>query len=195
MGAALARQLVRQGIRLVVVDKQAEALSVLAEALNAYPEADLEAQHCAKEACWEAELIILASPVAFQKEIADAIRTVATRKTVVHLANPEVRGAMSGAEALQALLPASFVVKAFNLLPVEIAKGAAVQTFIAGDSPEALEEVARLAERIGLRPVRAGGLLQSRTLEAMAALQQTIAASQPELASAFWQIQPVSPQA
>lgn len=67
------------------------------------PRAVVEVQQCAREGCWEADIILLFPGMAQMKELSDAIRDVVTQKTVV------VFEEMNG---MQEYLPFSKIVKA-----------------------------------------------------------------------------------
>ena len=77
---------------------------------------------CAREACWEADIIILASPHGNEEAVAEEIRQVVTGKLVIRIPDPPCSSinALAGAgdanpaDELQQLLPDSKVVKAFD---------------------------------------------------------------------------------
>jgi predicted dinucleotide-binding enzyme len=78
----------------------------------------------------------------------------------------------SAAQQVQAWLPDSQVVKAFNTVGAAIMyKPEFSQTptmFIAGDDPDAKKQVADIAKAFGWEPLDTGGLASARELEAMA---------------------------
>ena len=161
------------------------------------PSADLDCLGCAADASWEADVIIPAVPYQKQKEVAEKIKTVATQKVVVSIANPLnetydgllTPSTSSAAEELQDLLPSSKVVKAFNTtyaadFSQPIINGQRVDAFIAGNDNDAVKVVANLVLAAGFHPVIAGDLTVSRTLEAMQLMliQLTIKNGYPWLA-------------
>ncbi|MBL1075728.1 NAD(P)-binding domain-containing protein [Nocardia sp. 2] len=80
------------------------------------------------------------------------------------------------AERIAATAPDAYVVKAFNLCAAEVWSsptrdfdGRPLAVPLCGDDPAALDTVASLAEDLKLRPIRAGGLAQTRYLEATSA--------------------------
>jgi predicted dinucleotide-binding enzyme len=85
----------------------------------------------------------------------------------------------SSAEEVQALLPDSSVVKAFNttfaptLVAGEVA-GQQLDVLIAGDDDEAKERVAKLAADGGLRPLDVGPLVRAQQLEQLGLLHISI---------------------
>lgn len=181
MGSAIAKSLAKGNYRLLLKANDTAALNQLDQAIKSQvPQADTEAIACPAEASWEADIIILAVPYQAEKEIADKIREVANQKIVISIANPLnatfdgliTAPGSSAAEELQALLPNSKVVKAFNTtfaadFATPVIDGKQVDAFIAGDDEEALTVVKEVVDTAGFRPVVAGGLAVSRTLESM----------------------------
>jgi predicted dinucleotide-binding enzyme len=79
------------------------------------------------------------------------------------------------AERLALDVPKARVVKAFNMLPIEIfelsptpLRDYAVSVFLAGDDAEAKAIVSRLARKIGLLPLDCGPLKAARMIEGLA---------------------------
>lgn len=181
MGSALSRALAKGNYRLLLKSEEADKLQSLVKEIKASdPGADIEASVCAKDASWEADIIINAVPYSAEKEVAEKIREVANQKIVISIANPLnetydglVTGAdTSAAEELQKLLPNSKVVKAFNTtfaadFATPVIDGKQADAFIAGDDKEAVETVSELVTTAGFKPVIAGELSLSRTLEQM----------------------------
>ncbi|TWI83386.1 hypothetical protein IQ13_1497 [Lacibacter cauensis] len=181
MGAAIAKALAKGNDRLLLISKEEEKLEVLKAAItNEHPLADVEGMSCAMHGSWEADIIILATPYEAQADIAEKIREVASQKIVISIANPlnttydalVTNPNKSAAEELQALLPHSKVVKAFNTtyaanFAQPIIDGKQADAFIAGDNEAALETTAELVKTTGFNPIIAGKLSVSRTLEAM----------------------------
>lgn len=129
------------------------------------------------EAVAGADLVILAVPVTALDAIADELGERLRGKTVVDVSNrPTPDPASAGtsvAEELQAKLPGSNVVKAFNTAFASrqadpVVGGIAADGFVAADDEGAKRSVLDLVESIGFRPVDAGSLAGARTLEGMA---------------------------
>jgi predicted dinucleotide-binding enzyme len=112
--------------------------------------------------------------------VVEAIKNVATQKVVVSISNPlneTYDGVVtapdtSAAEELQKVLPAAKVVKAFNTtyaadFSQPLINGQQVDAFVAGDDEEAINVVKDLIKTAGFKPIVAGNLAVSRTLEAM----------------------------
>lgn len=181
MGVAIAKALAKGNDRLLLISKEEEKLAALKAAITTdYPLADIEGMTCAMHGSWEADIIILAVPYEAQAEIAEKIREVASQKIVISIANPlnatydalVTNPETSAAEELQALLPHSKVVKAFNTsyaanFAQTVIDGKQADAFIAGDNESALETTAELVKTTGFNPIIAGKLSVSRTLEAM----------------------------
>ncbi len=106
-GEAIATSLATGKNRLLLMAGDAERLDALKAKLEtASASAEVDTITCSKEACWEADIIIIANPHEAATEIADKIREVATGKIVITLSSPE----SSAAEELQTLLPYSKVI-------------------------------------------------------------------------------------
>jgi predicted dinucleotide-binding enzyme len=129
------------------------------------------------EAIAGSDFVVLAVPETALEALAAEISDAARGKVVVDVSNrptPNPAGApTSVAEELQARLPNSRVVKAFNTLFAsrqanpEI-NGLKADAFVAGDDDAAKKTVLDAVESAGFRPVDAGALSAARTLEGMA---------------------------
>jgi predicted dinucleotide-binding enzyme len=187
MGSALAGAFARAGRRTLVHDLQMESLQrKIGHILSAHPQAEVEIACSAREASWEADIIIPAVPYQAQSAVAAEIRDVVTRKIVISLCNPirEQLDALltptSAAEELARLLPHSRIVKTFNTVSAAdiehpVVQGMQLDCFVAGNDREAVSTVCRLVQEIGLHPVTAGDLSASRILEAMTLIVMRIA--------------------
>ena len=131
-----------------------------------------------KEASWEADIIILATPYGAEKEVAEKIREVATGKVVISISNPlnssynDLVTSEDAAEELQKLLPNSKVVKTFNTtfaadFMTPVIDGKTAEAFIAGNNSDAVETVSEIVKTAGFNPIVVGDLTVSRTLERM----------------------------
>ncbi|RYY45483.1 MAG: NADP oxidoreductase [Chitinophagaceae bacterium] len=181
MGSALSRSLAKGNYRLLLKANNSNALNDLVLGIkNEHSTADVEAAECATDAGWEADIIILAVPFAAEAAIAEKIKEVANQKIVVSISNPlnerfdglSTAPGTSSAEILQAQLPNSKVVKAFNTsfaanFSASVFNGIKTDAFIAGDDEDALKIVSELVETVGFNPVIAGKLSVSNTLEQM----------------------------
>ncbi|MBI1769776.1 MAG: NAD(P)-binding domain-containing protein, partial [Bacteroidetes bacterium] len=154
-GAAIAKSLAKGNYRLLLMSAETEKLAALSKELDPSI-AEIETISCAKDACWEADIIIVATPYQTEKEVAEKIREVATGKIVISTSNPVDRSYeylfpspnSSAAEELQRMLPYSKVVKTFNTAFTENFVSPTIDkiadTFIAGNNGDAIEAVSEL---------------------------------------------------
>jgi predicted dinucleotide-binding enzyme len=178
MGAAIAGSLAKSNYRLLLMSHEAEKLQALKSKLDqAGALAEINTISCSKEASWEADIIIVATPYEEEKNVAEKIREVAVGKIVISIANPInkkydelIHSNTSAAEELQKLLPHSKVVKTLNtklasdFISIAI-DGEKPDTFIAGNNGEAVDTVSALIRMAGFKPMVVGDLTLSRTLE------------------------------
>jgi predicted dinucleotide-binding enzyme len=175
-GSAIAKNLARGNYHLLLMSEDAENLSILKNEL-AGSTAEIETIGCAKNACWEADIIIVATPYEKEKEVAEKIKEVATGKIVISVSNPLDHNYdrlfpssnNSAAEELQRMLPYSKVVKTFNAAYAEnaILRGQEIDTFLAGNNGDAIETVSEMVRQAGFNPFVVGDLSMSRALERM----------------------------
>lgn len=178
-GLTVVNHLAKGNYRLLLMSEDSEKLSQLKNDL-ANAVAEIETLNCAKDACWEADIIIVATPYEQEKEVAERIKEVATGKIVVSVSNPIdatyeklfPSPSHSAAEELQRLLPYSKVVKTFNTSLVEnfaspVIKGETADTFIAGNNGDAIDTIAEIIKSVGFNPFVVGDLSMSRALERM----------------------------
>lgn len=180
MGSAIAKSLLNIGTyRLLLMSNDQVKLEGLLTQLEK-PQRDTEVftMSCAREASWEADIIIVATPHGAEAEVGDRIREVATGKIVISISNPLIEAYYypvtsddtSAAEELQKLLPYSKVVKAFStMFPVDFIQRPldkqALDVFISGNNWKALETVSQIVAHAGFNPIVVGDLTVSRTLE------------------------------
>ena len=178
-GSGIAKNLAKENHRLLLISEDVEALSSLSNEL-AQTKAVIEVVSCAKDACWEADIIIVATPYEIEKEVAGKIKEVAIGKIVISISNPMDRSYEnlfpspdnSAAEELQRLLPYSKVVTTFNASFIENLASPMIpektaDTFIAGNNSDAIETVSESVRSAGFNPFVVGDLSMSRALERM----------------------------
>jgi 8-hydroxy-5-deazaflavin:NADPH oxidoreductase len=138
------------------------------------------------------DIVVLALPYPAVAEVLAAYGDQLTGKVLVDLTNPldfstfddlVVPADSSAAAEIQALAPASVVLKAFNTnFAATLASGSVGDTttavLIAGDDAAAKATLAAIVEGGGLRAVDAGSLKRARELEALGFLQLTLAAGE-----------------
>ena len=180
MGSAIAKSLSKKGrYRLLLMSKNQDKLVDLKLQLDkTKTSSEIFAVSCAREASWEADIIIVATPYGAEKEVAEKIREVATGKVVISISNPlnssynVTSRDTSAAEELQKLLPYSKVVKTFNTtfaadFVMPVIDGKTAEAFIAGNNSDAVETVSEIIKTAGFNPVVVGDLTVSRALERM----------------------------
>jgi predicted dinucleotide-binding enzyme len=170
VGKALAGSFTRAGHNVTIAAAHPEHAADAARELGA------RAAGTNAEAIEGSDLVVLAVPESALEAIAADISDAAIGKVVVDVSNrptPSATGAAtSAAEELQARLPNSKVVKAFNTLfasrqaDPEIG-GLKADAFVAADDQAAKQTVLDAVESVGFRPVDAGSLAAARTLEGM----------------------------
>ena len=171
VGKALGGSLVRAGHQVTFAASNPEHAAEAASELRA------RAASTNNEAVNAADLVILAVPATALEGVAREIGASAAGKVVVDVSNrptPDQDGASTSlAEELQAQLPDSSVIKAFNTAFASrqanpSISGVAADGYVAGDDEKAKQTVLDVVESIGFRPVDAGVLAAARTLEGMA---------------------------
>jgi predicted dinucleotide-binding enzyme len=198
VGSAIAKCLSVENYRLLLMADEPDKLNMLCATLK-QPSAiaEIESLSCAKEASWEADIVIIATPYEEVTEVAKRIREVAIGKIVISVSQPldmnvnaAINSESSSAEELQKLLPHSKVVKTFttafalsNFTSLPVHK--MTESFIAGNNGEAVEIVSELVRKAGFNPVLVGDLSMSRTLERIQSkmVQETIKTKSNWLAS------------
>lgn len=181
MGTAIAKCLAQASYRLLLMGTNENKLQSLQDDIKRVnAAADTDWLLCPIDASWEADIIILAVPYMAEKELASKIAAVATGKIVISISNPitaDFTGSLlpdhtSAGEELQQLLPHSKIIKAFNTtfaanFGQPVFDGNTADCFLAGNSEEALQQTALLVEAVGFKPIIAGDIKKSRTLENM----------------------------
>jgi len=138
------------------------------------------------------DIVILAVPYAAVGEIIAAYGEQLAGKTVVDITNPlnfetfdslVVPTGSSAAAEIQAKLPGSKVLKAFNTtfagtLSAKQVGGLATTVIIAGDDLNAKSALAAAVEAGGVKAIDAGSLGRAHELEALGFLQLTLAVSE-----------------
>src|SRR5690606_12107647 len=183
MGSIIARTLADAQYRLVLMANHREKLAALEKELVQIYDADVTLTTDAREAAWEADIVILATPAEVEINVAGSIRDVVAGKIIISIsARDNKKTDASAAEELQRKLPYSRVVKTFNTVhmstyvsPAVSCKSAVV--FVAGNNGDAVGVVTELGRKAGFSPMIVGDLSASRALERMGFQQnQRIAA-------------------
>lgn len=114
IGTAIADKLGEDSYRLLLVQNGIDHKSQIAKNIKQKNlHAEVEIVDCAKESCWEADIIILAIPFHEIKEVVEKINEVVTQKTVVIISDEKENSiSFNKAQELQKLLPYSTIVSA-----------------------------------------------------------------------------------
>jgi predicted dinucleotide-binding enzyme len=172
VGKALGTSITRIGREVTLSAGSPDSARAAAEEIGA------RAANDNAEAARGADIIVLAVPYAGAGEqVANEIADAAAGRTVIDATNP-VKPDYSGlategtsaAEELQRRLPEAKVVKAFNTIFAanQANPSREIDGFVAGDDPEAKQQVIGLVEAMGFTSVDVGPLAQARHLEGMA---------------------------
>ena len=149
MGSALTKAIAGTANDLLVMGRDSHKLKKLSKSVVA--RAELIPIHCAKDACWEADIVILAVPANVETEVARKIKDVVTQKIVISI-SPDM-----GISLLQEELPNSKIIKAFfNNTPAELESAQInnqTKCNVKGDDKEAVQTVSQLIVSMGLNPV------------------------------------------
>jgi predicted dinucleotide-binding enzyme len=180
IGGALARSLVAAGHSVTLAGRDQAKLATVAAATGA-------AAGSVADAAAGADVTVLAVYWPSASELATQVAAANPGTVIVDVTNPATPdfsapafpGGPSAAEQLQALVPGTAVVKAFNTLFAAnladtAAHGVELDGLYAADDTAAGATVAALIASLGLRPVKVGGLVRARELEAMAWLNITL---------------------
>jgi 8-hydroxy-5-deazaflavin:NADPH oxidoreductase len=159
-GAEIANKLSPNDYRLLLFSNDKKRLTQLLKQLKKNSvNTDADIMDCAKDGCWEADMIILDILPDAEKDVAEKIKEVATQKIVLSISNNEKGNLFpfKTAQELQSLLPFSKMVAAFN-------NTQSGETFIAGDDDEAVETVSTMLKTAGYRIVAAESLSSIKSL-------------------------------
>jgi predicted dinucleotide-binding enzyme len=184
MARGIGTRLVAGGNQIVVTDTDPAKAGALASELSAGKPA---ATAGTRDQALANPVVVLALPFAAAREFAVANAGKLAGKVVVDITNPlnasydglVTHPTRSAAEEIQAVLPGSKVVKAFNTtfagtLVAGAVSGHKLDVLIAGNDAAAKKTVADLVDAGGLRAIDAGGLDRARQLEALGLLGITL---------------------
>lgn len=176
LGLGLARRLARAGAPVVIGSRDAARARAAAAGLPG------AAARTNAQAAGEADLIILTVPFEGHEPTLRVLAPTLDGKVVLDTTVSYDRQAravvlpdgMSAAERAHHLVPRARVVAGFHtvssIMLSDLAQPLRGDVLLCGDDVEAKEHVAGIVRLIGMRPVDAGGLHQSRTLEQLAGL-------------------------
>ena len=153
MGSAISIALAKNNNNeLLLMARDQQKVIKLADFIkHEYPSTSHFTIQCSKDACWEADIIIMAIPAEAESEVGDYIKEVVTQKIVISI-SPETTIAQ-----LREVIPYSKIVKAFYAnTPNELKRaipGKEINAFIMSEDEEALITVAELLHSAGFNPI------------------------------------------
>ena len=153
MGSAISIALAKNNNNeLLLMARDQQKVIKLADFIKQeYPSTSHFTIQCSKDACWEADIIVLAIPAAVESEVANSIKEVVTQKIVISV-SPE-----TSLSQLQQVIPYSKIVKAFYAnTPNELKSaipGKEINAFIRSEDEYALITVAELLHSAGFNPI------------------------------------------
>lgn len=158
-GAEIATKLSPGDYRLLLFSNDKTRLTQLLRQLKKNSvNTDAGIMDCAKDGCWEADMIILDIAPGTEKDVAEKIREVSTQKIVLNISNEKGNlFPFKTAQQLQSLLPFSKMVAVFNDPESD-------EAFIAGDDDEAVEVVSAILKTAGYRVVAGESLSSIKAL-------------------------------
>lgn len=123
IGAAISKMLAKSNYRLLLMSDKTDQLDIIVEQIKRQDvNLEIEKIGCSTEACWEADVIILAEPNISTTEIVEKIKPVATGKVVISLVNFSNDGVgnlspknIDPVPDMKDLLPHSKFIDVFNL--------------------------------------------------------------------------------
>lgn len=104
-GTEFLRHLGEGNYRLLLFDQEDMCLEMLCP----HSAVEMEVINCATDACWEADIVVLAIATTDKKAIAEKIRRYVTQKTIIHISSNN-----EDSQELQKLLPDAVVIKVFD---------------------------------------------------------------------------------
>ena len=187
IGSAMATAISKGNYRVLLQSENFEKVQyIVNEIRRDSPGSDVEAVPYAMEACWEADIIILAISYAKQRKVAEEISQVVNQKIVISIAIPVsdeytvllTSPYFSAVEELQAMLPHSKVIKVLscpftNGLNEPGMDAQRLDFLIAGNDEHARQSVCDLVKDAGFNPVIVGNLAAGRTLPRITSLLHT----------------------
>ena len=136
-------KLKNQHVQLLLIpagEREKVSLSELFD--NQVTNAEIEVLDCARDGCWEADIIAFLDPVDPEESLLNRIKEVAVQKPVLSVFEETSAEAESNAEKLQEKLPNSIILK------VKIDPGKETAT-ISGTDPQSIEQISAMLKRAG----------------------------------------------
>lgn len=145
-GSSFVEKLVHEKFRLLIIPENKDEMLQLKQC---YEEknvsAEVEILNCAKNGCWEADIIAFINPTDLNSELFSRIKEVAVQKIVVAIFETQKMEETTGkAEKLQELLPNSKIVQV--LVDVESQKASVV-----GKNEEAVANISAMLQKAAFK--------------------------------------------
>lgn len=138
-------KLAEEGYPLLLVSSPDNSLQELADlVLGHVPEATVDVMACAKDGCWEADIIVVFGSTSLNEAFLNKIKAVSTQKIVVGVwLGDALHEEFYPNQALMHLLPHSKVVLANYVEEAD-------KVYVDGADREAVEFVVRMANQLGV---------------------------------------------
>jgi len=157
-GSSIARKLSAQDYSLILTSKEKGKLRSLKNSLSSgKTNVSLDLEDCAKDVCWEADIIIMVVAYDAAKEVAEKIREVATGKVVINIADDDdPSDSVDRTGDLQKLLPDSKVMRVLATV-ANVTSASTIPTdadpFPSETQGNVPEQVRELLASAGLAPI------------------------------------------
>lgn len=139
---AMISKLAQENLRLLFVGNDKEQLEILSRQLEKEEKAEIDVIDCAREGCWEADIIAFTDPGNITDPMVKRIREVATQKIVLCMITEKDVLDDLCMDRLGRLLPNSKVVGV-------VINSTQMHSEIFGIDPEALSTISRIYEKAG----------------------------------------------
>ncbi len=189
-GAALSKLLSHGNYRLLLLDIHEGRLQALCSSISDQnAAAEVEAHSCTKDACWEADIILLTIPYESLAAVAERIEQVSNQKVLICAINAPLQNNPNAehkgvALQLQLRLPNAHVTAAFHGFHADacnLSESNRPDIFVAGDDDDAIQTTVDLVRSTGFRPLIAGKLNVSIAMESVANLLKAISLYNPQI--------------
>lgn len=139
---AMISKLAQDNLRLLFVGHNKEQLEIFSRQLEKDEKAEIEVIDCAREGCWEADIIAFTDPENVSDPVVERIRVVATQKIVLCMITEKSVLDDLCMDKLGRLLPNSKVVGV-------LINSTDMRVEVFGIDPEALSTISRIYEKAG----------------------------------------------
>lgn len=158
-GTAIAKNISGGNYRLLLLSKDQSKVQPLAKEIKqTHTSADVCTMDCKYDACWEADIIVMAIAYSKQEQVTDLIDEVSTQKIVIDMVEieqepPNLSIKKEEPSKLQKLLPNAKVVRVFSTdFSQPTIDGKRTKVYVTGGDDETLDMVTELIESAGFKP-------------------------------------------